>query len=106
MFPLVQARCQLHAEREAAARCPACRQSYCRECITEHDGRVVCASCLRKLTQKSEHPVRNFRWLWRPVHLMIGLSISWVVFYSLGRVLLRIPSEWHEGTKAQETLSH
>ena len=44
-------RCFNHAAREAVARCPACGHYFCRECITEHDDRVICAACLRKLAR-------------------------------------------------------
>ena len=43
-------RCRNHAEREAVARCPGCGHHFCRECVTEHDDRILCAACLRKLT--------------------------------------------------------
>jgi formylmethanofuran dehydrogenase subunit E len=45
------ARCQRHPGREAAARCPSCQQSFCRECITEHEGRMLCLACLTKRSQ-------------------------------------------------------
>ena len=41
--------CKIHPAREAVARCPECSSYYCRECITEHEFRMVCASCLAKL---------------------------------------------------------
>ena len=44
-------RCLHHGEREAIARCPECGSFFCRECITEHDERVLCASCLAKITR-------------------------------------------------------
>ena len=37
--------------REAVARCPECTQFFCRECITEHDDRVLCSACLKKLAR-------------------------------------------------------
>ncbi len=105
MLPLAQARCLLHSQREAAARCPECRQSYCRECITEHDGRVICAACLRRLAHRAHRPSPHLGRLLRPWPVVLGLLISWMVYYSLGRLLLRIPSEWHEGIKAQDILT-
>jgi hypothetical protein len=45
-------RCSNHAGRTAACRCPACQSFYCRECITEHDGRMLCASCVQKQSLK------------------------------------------------------
>ena len=52
MQNLAHQRCFNHAVREAVARCPECGQCFCRECITEHDDRVVCAACLKKLTRQ------------------------------------------------------
>jgi hypothetical protein len=51
MSALVHQRCFNHATREAVARCPQCSQFFCRECITEHDDRVICAACLKKLAR-------------------------------------------------------
>ena len=45
-------RCFNHAGREAVARCPECGQFFCRECITEHEDRVLCSACLKKLTRR------------------------------------------------------
>lgn len=91
-------RCLNHAEREAAARCPACRQFFCRECVTEHSGRVLCSACLAR--QARPEATRTFRWGWliNPVLAVVGLTTAWVFFYSLGALLLSLPSEWHEGT--------
>jgi hypothetical protein len=46
MTAVAHQRCLHHHEREAVARCPECGHYFCRECITEHDERVICASCL------------------------------------------------------------
>lgn len=102
MIALVQQRCLVHASREAAARCPACRQFFCRECVTEHDGRVLCVACLRK---KAAAPARRHGHLGPlllPAQLGLGLGLAWTAFYLLGLVLLQSPSAWHEG-KAFET---
>ena len=44
----LQQRCWNHEAREAACRCPACGRSYCRECVSEHEGRLLCAACLSR----------------------------------------------------------
>jgi hypothetical protein len=51
MQNLLLQRCFNHGMREAAARCPECGRFYCRECITEHDDRVLCSACLKKLAR-------------------------------------------------------
>jgi hypothetical protein len=98
MRSLSQQRCFNHAVREAAARCPECKLFYCRECITEHDDRLICAACLKKLTNRSRsrHP-RLFGVL-RALPVGIGLGLLWIFFHLLGMTLLSIPSSFHDGT--------
>lgn len=98
MSTLVHQRCFQHSLREAVARCPECRHFYCRECITEHEDRVICANCLRKLTVKTQAAPRSFAWLFAVVQIGIGLCIVWLCFYFFGSALLSIPSRFHEGT--------
>lgn len=104
MSQLVHHRCFVHASREAAARCPSCRQHYCRECVTEHDGRLLCAACLRKKTEPVVRPRRNLRFLTGPIQLIAGIVFCWVAFYLLGQLLLQTPSEWHEGKAAEAAI--
>jgi hypothetical protein len=46
---LRHARCLFHPLREAAARCPHCEGTYCRECVTDEDGKLACPPCLRRM---------------------------------------------------------
>ncbi len=69
-------RCFNHAGREAAARCPGCRRFYCRECVTEHDGRVLCAECLRRRAHDARAGGRLGRVVWYTVGLA-GLAAAW-----------------------------
>jgi len=88
-------RCFNHASREAVARCPECRRYFCRECISEHEGRVICAFCLKRLSTKV---IRRNRLasLVRVVEVLIGVLLLWSSFYLLGRALLTIPSSFHD----------
>ena len=97
MAALIHQRCFHHSAREAVARCPECRQFYCRECITEHDDRVICATCLKKITAAVETRRVSFAWLLPLAQLSLGLVVAWLFFYSLGAILLAIPSQYHEG---------
>ncbi len=92
---IVQERCFNHASREAVARCPECGRTFCRECISEHDDRVICASCLKRLSQKT---VRRYRlvWLARLAQVLVAVLLLWSSFYLLGKALLTIPSSFHE----------
>ena len=91
-------RCKRHAQREAVARCPECKGFFCRECVTEHDDKVICSDCLLKLTGKSKKRSMRFRWALRVAGAFAGLFILWLSFYYLGQLLLSIPAEFHEGT--------
>jgi hypothetical protein len=90
MSSLVQQRCLQHPDREAAYRCPICRRHYCRECGVEHDGRMLCASCLKKLA--SNVPTRPHRWtgLLSLAAPFLGLLIAWLFFFGLGQLLLTL----------------
>lgn len=94
--PLHLQRCFHHASREAVGRCPSCSRFYCRECLNDHQGRLLCASCLRRLLQP---PPQKQRWLpptGRVTAAFIGLLLVWLVFYALGAILISIPSDSHE----------
>lgn len=99
MNPLQHQACLRHAQREAVARCPECRQFFCRECVTEHEDRLLCAACLRKLVR----PVNQRRGAIvtlaaRGVAWGASFGIAWLAYYWLGRILLRIPAEVHDAT--------
>lgn len=98
MSALQQQRCFNHGLREAVARCPSCSQYFCRECVTEHDDRMVCAACLEKQLGPARAPGRSGRLLLRITQAVMGFMILWMGFYLLGQVLLDIPSKVHEGT--------
>lgn len=98
MSALIHQRCFHHSLREAVARCPECRQFYCRECITEHEDRVICATCLKKITATKETKRPVFAWALPLVPFSIGLTILWFFFYLCGATLLSIPSSFHEGS--------
>jgi hypothetical protein len=90
--------CFLHADREAAARCMGCGQSFCRECVSEHDLRMLCAACLKKeTTANAKKPTRRWKVPIAPVHFLLGLLILWFTVYLFGRILVNIPSSFHDG---------
>jgi hypothetical protein len=95
---LSQQHCLNHFNREAAARCPECRQFYCRECITEHDDRVICAACLKKLSQTKTTKRDKLTWIGRLGACCVGVTFAWLFFYWTGQILLSIPTSFHEGT--------
>jgi hypothetical protein len=96
---LVVSRCFNHAERDASARCVACGRYFCRECVAEHDGRMICGACLRK--EPDARQGEGGRWLARAGlagQFAAAVVVAWLVFYVAGRTLLQVPAEFHEGT--------
>ena len=85
-------------------RCPSCQRYFCKECATEHEGRLLCAGCLAKLTAAAsvtstgQQPLRKFAkvagWV---MAALSGLLFTWLVFYYLGAGLARAPFDFHTG---------
>lgn len=95
---LHQQHCLNHHQREAAARCPECGHFYCRECITEHDDRVICAACLKKILRVEGKTRVSYALLGRAAVFCFSTLTAWLAFYWIGRILLSIPTEFHDGT--------
>ena len=95
-------RCANHGQREAAARCPECKRFFCRECITEHEFRLLCASCLAKLLAPESRGKARFRYAYRGAQFLFGVLLTWLVFYFVAQTLLTIPSSFHEGIWEKE----
>ncbi len=93
-----RATCLNHPQREAAAKCVACGKSFCRECVTPVDRRMFCAPCYRSATGPKEGRKRDWFVLSVGVQAFLGLMGIWFTAYFLGRVLLELPSAFHEGT--------
>lgn len=98
MIALSQQRCRNHAEREAVARCPECTRFFCRECISEHDGRILCTACLARLAA----PVAPRRNVTLEAAVLLGQSVVavcviWFCFFLIGRALVAIPADFHDG---------
>ncbi|MEJ2037589.1 MAG: hypothetical protein P8X55_01460 [Desulfosarcinaceae bacterium] len=91
--------CFNHYQREAVVRCPGCGRYYCRECVTEHDERMLCSHCLEQKAASGGHGRR--RLFESGLLLLQGLG-GWLIlgyaFYLLGKTLLAIPHDFHEGT--------
>jgi hypothetical protein len=98
MRDLAYQRCLNHAEREAVARCPGCGNCFCRECITEHEDRVLCAACLRRAGRAPLLRRRGFAGVTRLAQCLLGLLVAWFFFYLIGESLLALPTSFHEGT--------
>lgn len=97
MSTLTHQRCFNHVAREAVARCPGCTRYFCRECVTEHDDRVLCAACLARLAKTDSGRARTFRTVTRVLQFGLGLVLAWFFFFAIGETLQRLPDEFHEG---------
>lgn len=96
---LAQVRCFNHANREAVARCLTCERFFCRECMTEHDGRVICAGCLSELFgEHRQDRLSVARAMAVTGAVTLAFVFVWGVFFTVGQLLLLIPSSFHEGT--------
>jgi hypothetical protein len=91
-------RCARHVNREAAARCPGCGEFFCRECVVEHDGKLLCASCLARSAKTARRAPRSFAAVRRAGTTLAAAVVLWLLFYALGAVLVRIPPDFHDGT--------
>ena len=78
----IRQQCWRHESREAVCRCPGCGRACCRECVTEHDSRLLCASCLRKVLEPAA-PRRAPRRIPGVLVLAAGLLLSWFLFLGL-----------------------
>jgi hypothetical protein len=98
--PLAKSGCSIHADRPATARCPSCRRFFCGECVTEHDGKLVCASCLGA-AMGARRAVSPRRVAFHPaawVQCGLALGIVWALLYFFARFLGDIPDAFHDGT--------
>jgi hypothetical protein len=98
MEDLLHQRCFNHLLREAVARCPHCQRYFCRECVTEHEDKVLCAACLNADVNTDRTDRSRFGGLVQMMHFLLGAGLLWVFFYYLGQILLSLPSAFHEGT--------
>ena len=91
MTPLIEQRCFHHPAREAVVRCPGCRRYYCRECVTEHEGRMMCAACASADVRRAGGRGSIAVWI---AGAAAGFLLAWLIFYYFGMLLGRIPSDF------------
>ncbi len=94
---LHQQRCKIHPAREAMARCPSCGGDFCRECVNDHEGRLLCAGCIREVkTQVQTGKELGQSRLRLASYFALCTVGLWGLFYLAGRILLIVPMETHE----------
>ncbi|HKV23056.1 MAG TPA: hypothetical protein VJN93_00555 [Candidatus Acidoferrum sp.] len=92
---LLHARCLFHPLREAAARCPHCGGTFCRECVTDEDNKLACPPCLRRMMHPPAKPAlgRTFRQSFAGLAALVCLA---ALFFALLRWRVNTP-EVHLG---------
>ena len=98
---IAQERCFNHASREAVARCPECGRYFCRECVSEHEDRLICTCCLKRLAKPFQKKQR-MRGVLRLLPAALGLLLLWSTFYLLGKTLLAIPTSFQHADIARD----
>ena len=90
----VHQRCRNHEAREAVCRCPSCGNSFCRECVSEYEFRLLCASCIQAMTQARRDVRAKKRLMPRSVPAIAmtiaGVLLAAIVFFSAGETILTI----------------
>ncbi|HEY1205377.1 MAG: rhomboid family protein [Bryobacteraceae bacterium] len=79
-------------------RCPGCRRYFCRECATEHDERLLCAECLKRLAAKGVRKGGRLAWVKGALAGALGLLLAWLFFYGIGQLLVQITAAQDEGS--------
>jgi hypothetical protein len=92
----IQQRCWNHEAREAVCRCPGCGRNFCRECVTEHQARLLCASCLNALVRTGASRQTGMRRLLPTAMALAGILLAWVVFYGAGEAFLLISTRMEQ----------
>lgn len=92
--------CAIHPERQSRARCTECRQFYCGECITEHEGQLKCAACLASESAPSTRRKRRgiSVALAMLIQVAFAITVCWLVFYLFAQTLGDMPDDFHDGT--------
>lgn len=91
--------CNLHPERPASFRCQSCRGYFCPECVTEHDNKYTCASCLDVRKEEASPVERRFSLQPMPlIQFAMAVVFCWVIFYLLAQLIVGVPDKFHEGT--------
>lgn len=86
----IEQRCWTHEAREAVCRCPGCGHSFCRECVTEHESRLLCAACLASQARSSAGAHVQARPPVRVVLTLAGVILAWAIFFAAAESLLTL----------------
>jgi hypothetical protein len=90
---LRHARCLFHPLREAAARCPHCGGTFCRECVTDEEGKLACPPCLRRMTHPPAPKASLTRRFRQVLAGLIAIAALMALFFALLRWRMNTPEE-------------
>jgi len=90
---LRHARCLFHPLREAAARCPHCGGTFCRECVTDEKGKLACPPCLRRLACPPARKLSLARRLRQVLTGLAALAVLMALLFALLRWRVNTPEE-------------
>jgi hypothetical protein len=97
----LQQRCWNHEAREAACRCPGCGRSYCRECVSEHDGRLLCAACLSAVTSGREPVGGRGRNLAPAAMIAAAILLAWLTYWVAGESVISVIRRMQQEPKSR-----
>ena len=84
-----QQHCWNHPGRGAICRCPVCHRSFCHECVSEHDSRLLCASCIKaSVLPPGQARIRRTPRLLLPAMALASTLLAWTIFFSLGEIIM------------------
>ncbi len=92
--------CFNHPDREASARCPACGNFFCHECVVEHGSRIICASCLAKETADGKGPAGANVFL-RISAMLLSFALAWLLFSCICHFMPGVKVDFHENAAAR-----
>jgi len=90
---LRHARCLFHPLREAAARCPHCGGTFCRECVTDEEGKLACPPCLRQMTRPPAPKLSLTRRFRQVLAGLTALAALMALFFALLRWRTNTPEQ-------------
>jgi len=99
---VTQQHCWNHPVRGAVCRCPVCHRAFCRECVSEHESRLLCAACIRASVAASDRArVRRTSPVLFTAMAFASTLLAWAIFFSIGQIIMESVtladrSAWHE----------